>query len=508
MPAAPPRLPGVLRGVLARLRSALSTRRGLLAGVAGAVLASRALAYGLLGLRFYDRELDRYMPFLDVELLRTDLLRSVWHLHLKPPVMNLGAGAMLQGLGEASTAGFAAAYAALGAALAASLTDLLRQVGVPPAGAGLLGVGFALAPPALLFETFLLHTYPAAALVTAAAACFGRALASGRGRWWAAAFGLAGLLCLTRSLYHLAWLLAVIGLALALRWGERRRLLRAAALPAGATVALYAKNLLLFGFFGATSWLGISLAKGTVDRLPAATRSAWVEQGILSPVAQVDPFAGPGAYLPHVDAPPPAGVPALDRRRKASGAPNYNHRVFPAASRAQLRNALAVLRRRPARFLKGTWRDLQHWLSPATTWHPRGASGSPFRLNRHRVPALRAYEQSFNRLLHAPLGGDRVGVFALVPLLLVAGAWQGVRAVRRGDRARGGVQLLLVGTVAYAGLVSCLVETGPELSRFRFTVDALLLALAASLAVDLARAAGPRAASGPAPTPRRRPRQP
>ncbi len=473
-----------------RLRKGLqeASHRQVLAGIVGVVLASRAFLYAL-GVRFYDHELDRYMPFLDVELLRSELLQSVWYLHLKPPAMNVGVGLVLQWAGDASTVVFAVLFVGLGVLLAVSLADVLWQLGVPRWGILLLSLGYAVSPPVLLFENFLLHTYPAAALVTAVAASFGRALSSSRPAWWGICFTLGMLLCYTRSLYHLVWLLGILALALFLQWAHRRRILYAAALPTTAVLALYAKNLLLFGFFGASSWLGISLAKGTVHHLPAETRTAWIQEGPLTPIAQVDPFAGPAAYRPYVDEPPPTGIPALDRLRKASGAPNYNHRIYPPAARAQLRNALATIQRNPVRYAETVRRDLLHWLSPATTWHPREPDGSPFQLNRS---VLGSYERAVNAILHVPVEGYRVGMALLIPLLLgLGGAW-GLRDIRRGKHVRGGLRLLLVGTGLYVAAVSCLVETGPELSRFRFTVDALLLALAASLLFEWVHSFFPR----------------
>ncbi len=476
-----PRLPS--SPALARtLRSPLRalSQRQLLTGVAILVLTSRGLVY-LLGVRFYDQELDRYMPFLDPALLRTDLFQSVWHLHLKPPLMNFGAGVVLQTAGDASTLVFSGIFVALGVLLSVSLADLLCQLDLPRELVLVLTVGYAVSPSVLLFENFLYHTYPAAALLAATAACFGRALASGRRRWWGACFVLGMLLCYMRSLYHLVWLVGLVGLALTLRSGQRVRILSTAALPTTAVTALYAKNLVLFGVFGASSWLGISLAKGTVDQLPAETRSAWIEQRRLTPAAQVDPFAGPDAYVPYVDQPSPTGIPALDQRRKRSGRPNYNHRIYPVAADAQLQNALTVMWHCPLVYCRTVLRNILHWLSPTTTWHPRDPEGSPFRGNRS---VLGSYERAVNAVFYPLRLGDRIGIPLLIPIVLAGGVLWGLRNVRRGQDERGGLQLFLAGTGLYVIAVSCLIESGVELSRFRFTVNALFLALTASLAQE------------------------
>ena len=457
-----------------------SSPAGILTAV---VLASRAALYAA-GLRFYDAEVDAYMPFLDPVWLEADLLRSLVHLHAQPPGMNGLVGVMRQALGESATAGFALTFSLLGVLLAVSLADLLRQVGTSRRWAVGISAAFILSPPVLLFETFLLHTYPSAALVTATLAAFGRAVDRGGG-WWTACFVAGALLCLTRSAFHLVWLLALVGGAVACRPDRTRSILRRAALPTGAVLAWYAKNLLLFGFFGASSWLGLSLAKATTGQLPAETRADWIAEERLHPVAQVDAFAGPRAYRPHVDVPPPAGIPALDRWTRSSGAPNYNHRVFPVVSSLRQRNAWTVIRARPDLFWETTVRDVFHILSPATTWHPRGPDGSPFRANRH---ILAPYEKAFNAVVHVRIGGSRIGVLALVPVVLVGALALGIRGLRSSrwrTRRRGALLLALGGTAAYLLILCCLVETGVELSRMRFMVDALLLTAAAGLVAEV-----------------------
>jgi hypothetical protein len=465
------------------LRAALSDRRVLLAVVGGLHLLSRGVLWGL-GLRFYDRELDAYMPFLDPALLRSELWTSLWYLHLKPPIMNLGAGLVLQGAGDHATLVFTAVYAALGLGLVLSLTYLLGEIGFGPLGVVGLSLAFSLAPPTLYFEHFLYHTYPAAALLMGSAVALHRALRTGRRRWWVLFFGLGALLTWTRSLFHLVWLVGALAGALVLRWPERRRILGAVAVPGTATLALYAKNLLVFGFFGASSWLGISLAKTTVYRLPDTTRTAWVQDGTLGPTAQVDPFAGPRAYRPFVDEPPPTGVAALDRYRKASGAPNYNHRLFLRVTPRQRQNALTVLQRRPGFYLGVAASDFLTFLSPITRWHPQDKTASPFIPNR---ALLGGYERLFNTLLHAPVGGRPVGVLLLAPLFVLGmgvwaarRVWQARIAPPRAPSATDGVLLFLALTWIYVAAVSCLAETGPELARFRFLVAAPLLVLIAA----------------------------
>ncbi len=75
-----------------------SNRRARWVVLAG-TLAAHAL-YAALGIRFNASTLGSYMQFVDPELLRTDLWRSIHYLRDQPPLFNLVVGLVLKACGR------------------------------------------------------------------------------------------------------------------------------------------------------------------------------------------------------------------------------------------------------------------------------------------------------------------------------------------------------------------------------------------------------------------------
>jgi hypothetical protein len=85
-----------------------------------------------------------------------------------------------------------------------------------------------------------------------------------------AVLSVAAALVLLRTVFHLAWYAAVATwVVFMVPAAKRARALALAALVFLAPAGWYAKNQLLFGFAGASSWLGMSMARMTVASLPA-----------------------------------------------------------------------------------------------------------------------------------------------------------------------------------------------------------------------------------------------
>jgi hypothetical protein len=87
-----------------------------------------------------------------------------------------------------------------------------------------------------------------------------------------------------RSVYHLAWVAAAL-LLLAMARRPSRKAVGALTVSFALVGGLYLKNWLFFGFFGASSLLGLNLYRITTELLPPEERLTLVERGELSPFA-------------------------------------------------------------------------------------------------------------------------------------------------------------------------------------------------------------------------------
>lgn len=455
------------------------------------------LAYHALGVRFDASPLLGFWQYIDPQLLRTDLLESLWFLHSQPPLFNVYLGAVLKLAGAEHELVFAAAWLLVGAGLATALFLLIARLGAPAWVAAGLAIAFSVSPAAILFENWLYAEHLVAACLVLAALLLHRFIAAGRTRDAAAAFAVLAAVALMRPIFHLAWLLLIAGLVWAMSAGRRRQVLTAAAAPLLVCTAVYAKNAIQFDSFGATTCAGINAARMTTMQLDPAVVGAMIRRGELSRFARYSPFGLP------IDTPevfrdePRRGVALLDRPLKSTRAPNLDHAAYLDICDRYLEDAVTVLRKHPGAFARG-WR-----MGTFVFWRPPDQYGFFTRANREavrpldRVYGVFAYGQprpatDVEALALAPRGDPAVSkrapevgwLTALAYLVAVAGGLVVLarqRAARAPPPAFAVVTAFVLLNVAWVAVVGTAFESG-ENNRFRFLVDPLVLALLAGLA--------------------------
>ncbi len=459
-----------------------------LAGLAALYALARML-YRLAGVRFDATPLDTYWQYLAPQWLAQDLWRSLWHLHSQPPLYNLFLG-IVPRLARPAETGYAITGIALGAAAVTMLYLLARRLGagrVPALAAAAL---YAASPTLVLYENWLHYTLPVITLLLLSVFALERIAATGRRRW-AAVFGtaLAGL-CLTMSFFHAGFIVLFGLVAAGLTGPARRRAVTAAGIALLVVLGWYAKNLAQSGTFSASSWFGMNLARMTHTFVPRPERESLARAGTLSPVAPVDPFSPLEAYPASVRSPasaPLTGIAALDQPRRPGGAPNFNHRDWPAISRLYRRDALWLMRHRPEAYRRSVLDANLIFFMPATAFGGLGEN----RL-RARAAVLGAellqgrvmyyIEPELQRTNRAAFYRQKALNMGLVlPLLFFAAAAasfvQAIR-LRRREPARAAGFAAVGLALAYVWLAGTLLEVGENM-RFRSLADPLLLAVLA-----------------------------
>jgi len=430
----------------------------------------RALAYAL-GLRFDASQAAAFWHFIEPELLRERLVESVFYLHAQPPLFNLWLGVYYKLFGDAMPLAFAATYVALGAVLCVQMNVLARELGVSR-WLRVIGVAvFCTSPAVLLYENFLLYSYPVAVLLTWSAVRFHRALTSGRERDWLVFSVIITAIVLMRALYHPLWLAVVlIGAAVAVprKGGSHTRvglLARPALLAVLLVGAVLAKNQLVFGHATLSSFSGMNLSRVVLDRMDEQERDAWVKQGVLSSWASTGGFQYLWEYAPAPRV-APTTVPLLDRTYKADGSVNLHHRAYVVISDQLWRDSLVVIRERPSLYLRSVWENVKQTLHAASTYEPLTEA-------RERIgPIVRVYEPMLGWI--PALGA--MGIWpVLLPLVLLAGGadlWRG----RRARDAPPALIAYLLFNIVYVISVGALMERS-ENQRFRFDVDPMIWVL-------------------------------
>lgn len=450
-------------------------------------LCGRA-ALALAGLRF-SFSLD-WMWLSDPGDLRDRWLETLLYFHAFPPGMNALTGVLLK-IGDSNAAGLAhAVFLGLGLVFINGLFYLARAVGLSARAGFALAFVFSLIPPSIYFAHLYLYEWPVATLLCVAAGLFYRAVLRPSFTVWLACFAVCAAIAVTRSSFHLAWFVAVAGLG---AWfaarGSRRAVVAAAIAPGLLLVALYGKNLWLFGEFAASTFGPASYTLVTVAHLPPDVRDAWVREGKLSPFATTSVYAPPRDYARYFADPEherwPPQLTRLEHREVS--APNFNHWWLLEVHRARRADALAYLRDRPRDYVANVAAGLRDMFGPSTAWHPR--DGTPASPHYQHQRVLGGYEAWFNRVLHS-LPVAPIGLYIVLPVIVVwalALAWKLLRSGGNANRARAALLIFCVFQIVYVVAASSML-TFLESARYRFQIEwAIWLIVAACIASRASR---------------------
>lgn len=321
--------------------------------VLGLVLASWSL-YRFLGLRFDPSPINGYWQFIDIILLQTRLIESIIFYHANPPFLNLFSGVGLQLFGQHHVWFFSLCYHLFGTLYALAFMVLVRELSQSRPLA-LVATAFLVFSPAwVLYQNWLMYTFPAASMVIVSAYCLLRVTRGGHPVWLHAFFVTLALLVLTRSVFHVAWLYLVILIGFWLLPNLRGRIFLAALAPAIVCTLWFGKNQLLFGQFASSTWLGFGVSNITTLMVPKEKLEPYVQDGTLSGFTLVSRYDEEKHFRDIGIA--PTGIPVLDRVKFSTGAYNHNHRNRPALDPIYLVDGLKVAQLFPEYYLTGVWR--------------------------------------------------------------------------------------------------------------------------------------------------------
>ena len=126
----------------------------------------------------------------------------------------------------------------------------------------------------MIYQNWTYHTFPVAMMSVASVWCFARYVRTKRIAFVCGSGTLLALLALTRSSYHLAFvIIGAAAIVVAAPKLDRRRVLVAVGIPLLVVAGLYVKNDVMFGEPAASSWLGMNLAHSLLGNQPDAVRA-------------------------------------------------------------------------------------------------------------------------------------------------------------------------------------------------------------------------------------------
>lgn len=444
--------------------------------ILGWFAASRVVA-AMMGVAPNRDEPEILWQLLPLELLQTRLLESLWYLHSQPPLFNAFVGILLKLPGD-HVSMWRAVWVLMGLVFPLVIFACLRTAGAGRMLAHAATLAVCLNPTLLLYENFLLYSYPEALCVLVG--FYALLSASHNGRGWTTFGSIGSILALFRATFQPLW---AFGVAVIVAWTFGGRLRRgqwfALVSPALVGLLLAGKNGVMFEVWTSSSWYGMNIAKLAVTAMLGETPRL-VQDGVVSHLFAIGPFQPVPLYPPLMvnDAVEEAtrnfgNVPALLVEHKPNGQPNFNHLVYRDVSRQLAIESIAAARARRALFedmvLKGLW----YYVQPASLY-------AFLSDNRRRVNALD------NVYLSALYPGDTFLLvqIALAVVLLTSG-WIALFESSRWVTLRPAAGYVFV-TVLWVSVASNLAEYGENM-RLRFTLDPLMTVWCLVLLIRIAR---------------------
>jgi hypothetical protein len=441
-------------------------------------LLSRIIV-SLFGVRLDYEALYRNWQYLDVRTLRDSLISGIWYDHTQPPVFNFLLGIVVQSTGKFAPTVFILALKAISLINALLLLRIGKRLLPAPATGQpsiirhlplIISLLYLLSPATILFENELFYTSFISLLFLISAISL---LSLQQTIDWknTAGFLLPLLaIAMTRSMYHLVWLLVII-VAIAGFYRKKAGVLRIATV--GLLVLLlaggwYVRNYLLFGSFSSSTWMGMNLARNVYHDAPTTDSSD---------IASVEPFSPISAYKPWLSPADTArftGVGGRDLHEvmKNDSFINEKHAAYITVSRLYMESCKRQIKAHPLRVLSNIAQSAIIFFAPATR----------YTVNEYQAKKIMYYDflYSFN-LSHFAKGKQQRRIaltLSAIPKLLIyllVFGWWCRRIIR--TRSIDALTAFLFLVMAYVFCLSSVFEQYENM-RFRYEVEPLFLILA------------------------------
>jgi F0F1-type ATP synthase assembly protein I len=469
-----------------------------------AVFVLSRVVFFRAGIRFDHTPLTWFWQYADPDFLRNNLLQTVYYLHSQPPLFNVFLGIILKSFPGHESIVFGLVYKALGLALAVSLFALMRKFHVRDWISIPVTVLFIISPSAILYENWLFYTYPITVLLCVAALFLYRFTRGHRLSDGVFFFALLAIIVLTRSMFHLLWFVLFLIVLVYHDKLNRKRIITACLIPLILVSALYIKNLVLFGSFTSSTWLGLSFAKFTTLRLSENERKALIDEGRISELNLIHPYSDFDEFRAYIRSDQKTGIPILDQEKKIvpphGSSTNYNHIGFIQISRQYFRDGLTVLRLYPETYVQSIMSAFSIYFFPSSTLSFLDANREHIRrldefynsifygqiLPPASHPGVEDPSRRYTETYYERI--SKVGIFLIAGVLVaVIYGWLLVsKALSQKplDLPRALTILFIYANVIYVTIVGNIAELA-ENQRYRFTIDPLFLVILALLVNEL-----------------------
>lgn len=454
--------------------------------VAATVWSVVYLAVAIGGQGFSTAYLNFGWQLVPWDVLSSDPLRSVWFMHIQPPLWNLllGTTSWVSPVSDAGT--LQVVMFAIGASLAGACAALAARLGASHRVAVIVAVAATVHPEVLKGAFEPNYELGVALLIVLVLVAVGRLDDPSRRNLVRLAVVVTALV-MTRSLYHPVLLAVIVGVALLAvrRHVDRRTLAVVVAIPLVVVGGWVIKNQVLFGTPNLSSWFGMNLQRAVIPVLDRDDLDEMYERGQVSDVAMIGPF---GRYDLYRDVVEPC-VPAHSHRSltepdRASDeySPNFNYECYIPLFEQAGRDAWAVIREHPEAWLEGRLWSLRTTFavatlpseSPSLVMRVLDDVYSVARLDVRGVLSTAGWGTPIYGRLEASADFS-LTLVAAYSLVTVIGATAAFRWIRRRSVTTPDLVVVVAALLAlFTVMVGAVAELG-EQSRFRTAIDPLVV---------------------------------
>jgi hypothetical protein len=418
------------------------------------------IVFRIAGVVFYGEFVKRLWQLIDVELLKTSLLESLYYSHAQPPLFNLLSGIILKVFPFNYSLAFHFVFLIMGWINVLLIYFCLRKLKLNTVVSGIVAFVFMLLPSVVLYENLYSYTYVNLFLLTLSIYLLLKFSHEQNLTNWILFCTTLSLLVLLRSFYHLAWLIVLIGSAsIFFRAAfSFKKLFVSALLPAAFVLIWLIKNWILFGAFTTSIWMGMNLA-----RIMPPTTS----------IGQIGPFKPIHTYPLENSSSEFPSVKLLHEEYKTnSGFVNYYHIDYISLSNQFKRDVMVEIEANPFTYLAHVKDAYIIYFSPAC--HAPFIDGNYRHINRYSSVVNLDFSgyKKFKRDRFSP--GDALPVFLLHFILLV-GLIYCFRKSLFSENEKPAVCIMIL-MLAYAVIIGNFLEYG-ENNRFRFEHMTIFLLL-------------------------------
>jgi hypothetical protein len=442
-----------------------------------AFLISRFWLY-FLDVQFYTTFIHRLWQAIDVHLLRIELLKSLYYSHAQPPGFNLFLGILVKLFPIKYPLVFHLLNLLQSFAASLLIFFSLVQLRISRRFATIVALLFLLSPSLLLYEKLFSYTILTIFMVTLLVFLLISFLKQKSLSLFIAFCSTVSLLVLTRSSFHLFWMIIILLLCIGQLPKEFPRItfLKVAIFAMLITSVWYFKNLYVFNTFSASSWMGMNMAR------------------LISPptsLGQIGPFKPLEDYRNlYVQDPALSDAKVLDSERKSSGYINYYHQDYLEISHKFRQDVTAQIKANPAGYLKEISKAMFIYFAPAThapfidknleriqpygSWYNLDFTGfQKYQIQHPEKDPV--YSRARFLLANGFTATGALPAFAFYVLTFVAVAYGWQKCLFSVEDKV--VIVVLIFMVTYGVLVGNLIEFG-ENNRFRFEMNTAMLVVA------------------------------